>query len=262
MLGKLMKYDLKSVFKVLIIFYILGIIFAVLTRIFLNIDNSLMFYIIGKICSGVTIGMIFNIIINNIFRMWARFRRNLYSDEAYLTHTLPVEKSQLYLSKFLTSIITMINSILVIAFIIFIAYYSKYNITLLKTSLFRISTAYNIKIYRFIITTFIVFFLEIATIIQAGFNGIILGYRATSNKIIHSVIIGFISYTISQIICLLFIYVVAFFDNNLMNLFISNNVGFETVQLVIYLAILVYSLIIGGYYIINNKIFCKGVNIE
>ena len=64
MLGKLIKYDFKNNFKFLIIFYILALFFAVLTRIFLNIDDSFILNIIGKVCSGTTIAMIFNILFN------------------------------------------------------------------------------------------------------------------------------------------------------------------------------------------------------
>ena len=40
MLKKLLKYDLQNVNKVLVIFYSLSLFFAILTRIFLSIDNS------------------------------------------------------------------------------------------------------------------------------------------------------------------------------------------------------------------------------
>ena len=55
MLKKLLKYDLKWSYKALIIFYILSIIFAILTRIFLNIHEGILFSIIGKIMQGITI---------------------------------------------------------------------------------------------------------------------------------------------------------------------------------------------------------------
>ena len=125
MLKKLLKYDIKSINKVLVVFYCLSLFFALLTRLFLYIDNSFIMSVIGKICSGTTIAMIFNIIINNLMRSWVRFKSNFYGDESYLTHTLPVNKKTLYLSKFLTSIITLFFSMLVICFSLFIAYYSK-----------------------------------------------------------------------------------------------------------------------------------------
>ena len=100
MLKKLLKYDLKNNFKILIIFYGLSIFFAVLTRILFSIENSFIIDIIAKISSGVTISMIFNIIINNIMGLWGRTRNNFYGDESYLTHTLPVDRKTLYLSKY------------------------------------------------------------------------------------------------------------------------------------------------------------------
>ena len=114
MLTKLLKYDIKTINKVLIIFYGLSIFFSVLTRIFFMIDNSVIMNVIAHICSGATISMIFNILINNLMRLWVRFKQNLYGDEAYLTHTLPVTKKQLYLSKFIISITSLLISVLVI----------------------------------------------------------------------------------------------------------------------------------------------------
>ena len=110
MLRKLLKYDLKSIFKVLIIFYILAMLFGVLTRVFFSFENSLMLQILGEIAQGAAISMMCSTLINNIMRMWVRFKAHFYSDESYLTHTLPVEKSTHYLSKILTTIINLFTS--------------------------------------------------------------------------------------------------------------------------------------------------------
>ena len=69
MLKKLLKYDLENIFKFLVIFYSLGIFFAVLTRLFFSIENSFVMNIIGQICNGVTITMVANILINNLMRL-------------------------------------------------------------------------------------------------------------------------------------------------------------------------------------------------
>ena len=123
MLTKLLKYELKDRVKNLTAFYIIAIVFAVLTRLFFMIENSLVFEIIAKFCSGVTISMMFNIIINNVLRFWVRFRQTMYGDESYLTHTLPVNKSTLYSSKMISGLITMIISVLVIVVSMVVAYY-------------------------------------------------------------------------------------------------------------------------------------------
>ena len=107
MLKKLLKYDLENIFKFLIIFYSLALFFAILTRIFFSIDNSLVMNLLGHVTSGTAISMMCSIVINNLMRLWVRFKSNFYGDESYLTHTLPVDKKTLYLSKTLSSILTI-----------------------------------------------------------------------------------------------------------------------------------------------------------
>ena len=104
MLGKLLKYDLKWCFNPLVVFYILAIIFSIITRIIESVDQTLILLIMDKICSGVVIAMLINILINCLMRNWVRFERNIYKDESYLTHTLPVSKNKIYLSKILTTL--------------------------------------------------------------------------------------------------------------------------------------------------------------
>ena len=64
MLKKLLKYDLKYIYKVLVVFYILVIFFAIFTRFMLYKDIAII-KIFGQVCSGITISMIISIIINN-----------------------------------------------------------------------------------------------------------------------------------------------------------------------------------------------------
>jgi len=172
-----LKYDLQNVYKVLIVFYFLSLFFSILTRIFLSIENSFIMDIIGKICSGTTIAMIFNILINNLMRLWVRFKNNFYCDESYLTHTLPIEKKILYLSKILTSIITLFSSTLVICLSLFIAYYSKENIELIKNFLLPLAQVYDSTVVTIVLSFIFVYFLEIMNMLESGYVGIVLGHR-------------------------------------------------------------------------------------
>ena len=125
MLGKLLKYDLKWTYKGVIVFYILSIVFSIIGRLFSEIDNSLIFNVLGQICIGAAVSMVVNVLINNFIRVWVRFIRNCYKDESYLTHTLPVSKKTIFLSKVLSAIITMITSAVIIVVCLAICYYSK-----------------------------------------------------------------------------------------------------------------------------------------
>ena len=263
MIKKLLKYDLQNIFKLLIVFYNLAIFFAILTRIFLNIENSFIMNIIGKICSGTTIAMIINILINNILRLWVRFKNNFYGDESYLTHTLPVEKKTLYLSKIIASIITLFTSFVVIGLTVSIAYYSKENIELLKDILLPLANAYGSTIITILMAFLFIFFLQFVNILQSGYTGVILGHRHNSTKIGCSVLIGFATYIGTQLIALALLFLIAIFNKEFMNLFITNEViSVEMIRMIIYIAIIMYTLIIIGGYFLNLKLFKKGVNVD
>lgn len=265
MLGKLLKYDIKKIDKFLLIFYTLALIFSLLTRIFLNISTSFVLGIVGQICSAFTIAMIASILINNIMRLWIKFKNTLYDDESYLTHTLPVDRKTIYLSKIIISIITMLVSMIVIALTLFIAYYSKENIKWIKDILIPLANIYNQSILGIITLFLIVFFTEMINILQVGYTGIILGHKMSNNKVGYSVAFGFIIYLISQVLTLLTAFIFALLNKDLMNLFITDTktvLSIEMIKNLGYICITIYLIIFVITSIINIKLLKNGVNIE
>ena len=102
MLGKLIKYDLKSLNRFLVMIHALLLLTALLIRYFLTgqinsstPQNSLLLalsitlYVLILIAVSFATAIIITI----------RFYKNLFSDEGYLTHTLPVTRGQHLLSK-------------------------------------------------------------------------------------------------------------------------------------------------------------------
>lgn len=263
MLKKLLKYDVENIFKFLFVFYGLSLFFAVLTRLFLGINDSFIINIIGQVCSGITISMIFNIIINNLLRLWVRFKSNFYGDEAYLTHTLPIEKKTLYFSKALTGVVTLFVSVVVIGITLFIAYYSKENIEMLKNVLLGVANAYGSTVLKILLAFMFVFFLQFANILQAGFSGILLGHKMNNMKMAFSVLYGFGVYMLTQLFALLMIFIVALFNDDMMNLFFTTTViNIDMFKMIIYLAIVIYAISLVGVYLVNSKLFKKGVNVD
>lgn len=262
MLGKLLKYDLKNVFKVLSIFYSITFLFAILTRIFLSFDNSLVLNVIGKICSGTTISMFFNIIINNIIRVWVRFAQNFYKDEAYLTHTLPVKRSLIYISKVFASIIAMFTSVTVITVSLFIAYYSKENFEILKNLVSQVANLLDSSVYAFIIAVLFVLFLEFVNALGCGFTGIIIGHKMNSAKTGFSVLFGCITYFISQGIVLLLCFIIALFNKDLLSIFTTNTINIDIIKPFILITSILYIVIIIANMFINILLLKKGVDID
>ena len=84
MLGKLIKYDLKWIYKNLIIFYSLAFIFAVIGRGLSLVDNSTIIDFLSKFSCGISVSLLFSILINNLMRVWARCVQNIYKDGVYI----------------------------------------------------------------------------------------------------------------------------------------------------------------------------------
>lgn len=263
MLKKILKYDLENIFKFLIIFYSLAIVFAVFTRVFFSIDNSFIINILGQIATGATIAMIANILINNLMRAWVRFGQSLYKDESYLTHTLPVEKKTIYSSKIITAFTALLVSFIVIIITLIVAYYSKENIEFIEKLLLPIAKIYDSNIISFLLVIGLILFLEIVNMLQAGFTGIILGHRKNNNKNGFSIIFGLITYILTQIFVLLISFITALFNKDIMNLFITNDmINMNAFKSIILIAIIAYSLSIIICYFINIKLLKKGVNVD
>ena len=119
MLGKLIKYDLKSMNRFLIILHAFLLLIAVLLRVFVTSriqlqtdEGSLLFafailaYVLA--ITGIAFGTAIVIAV--------RFYKNLFSDEGYLTWTLPITPGTHLLAKTISgSIWSFIDNVLVFA---------------------------------------------------------------------------------------------------------------------------------------------------
>ncbi len=263
MLGKLLKYDLRNVYKPLIVFYSLAVFFSLLTRGFLAVEDSFIMNIIGKICSGVTISMFFNIIINNILGMWARIRRNLYGYESYLVHTLPATRGEVYLAKSIAAVVSLLSSIAVILLTLFTAYYSKDNMDILKGFLSTLASGIDSSVAAFVLILFAEFFVQLLSAFFCGFAGIVLGHRRSTGKVVYSVVFGFGIYMLSQILALGIFFIFALVNPDIMNLFTSSTlVSAEAVKGMLIYAIPTYAALGTLIATLGYIFFKKGVNVD
>lgn len=109
MLGKLMKYEIKSCGRIFFPFYIMVLVFSMIAALFINFDNYehdfSMVYIIGML---VVFALFVSAIVLTILLIVQRFSKSLLEEEGYLMFTLPVSEKTLVLSKFLTSLLFII----------------------------------------------------------------------------------------------------------------------------------------------------------
>lgn len=264
MLSKLLKYDLKYMLKNMSIFYILSIFFAITTRILFNMDQSVIINIIGQISLGCMFSMVGSILINTMMRSWVRFRDSLYKDEAYLTHTLPVTKNELYNSKLIQTLIFFFIGFTIILLSLFITYYSKDNWIVITNYINTITTGLNMSTLFFVTIIIILIFLEVFNAIQCGFLGMILGYKKNNGKLGYSVLFGFILYLIAQTLVLALVFIYGLFDPAIMELFktVTISIDVNVFKSLAIVSSILYLIIIFAMSIVCKKLLNKGVNIE
>lgn len=229
MLLKLIKYDLKYIFKAASIFAIIflaSIVFYNLTGydiITITEGQGESLKIVGETYSRPAIflvlhGLFYNIIYISlvgliliaIIRIWQRFKTNFYSDEAYLTHTLPVSRNTLWAAKVCSAFLTIISIILIATIGGLILSLARDGLQLLQSLGMVTGCASCIRKYYHVEPQNISFYLIFASLILTqlmftvlcGFTGIILGYRTNIHQGIRSLLTGFTIYILAAVILL------------------------------------------------------------
>lgn len=267
MLKKLIKYDLIWINKILVFFYVIAFVFAIIGRLLSLIENSIFFDILSKICNGITISFVINAIVNGIIRSWVRFVNNCYKDESYLTHTLPISKTQIYFSKFISSILTIAIAGVFAIGSLAICYAGPELVKLIK-QVFNFAETQNVNITLIIFLIVTLLIVELITMISVGFIGIIIGNRYNSKKFLKSVIAGFSCYMGITFIFLIFILIASIFNVNLKTfIFDSSNLASLSITsqfvvniLIVFIILYILAIVLINYF--ANKLFNKGVNID
>lgn len=122
MLGKLLKYDFRSMLKQFAILWPAALAVALLNRIFFsfNLDSYRTGTIIQVLTMILYIAILMGMFVLAVVFVVQRFYKGLLGDEGYLMHTLPVVSWQLIASKILCAVVVTVVSIITAMASIFI----------------------------------------------------------------------------------------------------------------------------------------------
>ena len=261
MLGKLFKYDFKWMSKVTYVYVLILIVISIALKIVESVDQTFLLVILDKILVSMFISCIVSILLTSTIRIWARFINNFYKDESYLTHTLPVTKNDLFNSKVLAGICSLLLSALVIVACLALVFINKESLESLKMMWDSLVAAYNsVFAVLFVVGLVLLIILEIIYIMMAGILGITIGHRSNNFKMVKSIAVGLISYGLLSAMSLGVIAIVS----KLINYDIIGN-GFPSMNYLIgvggagLLVYLIYDIV---YYLVAKKVFNKGVNVD
>jgi len=261
MLKKLIKYDIKRMSKILIYFYACSIILAGITRL-INIGKDIQIQnIIGMVFAGFTYSAIINIIVNTFVHIIRVFITNFYKDQSYLTHTLPIKKDKLLLSKYLSSLIVTFCSVLVCFLSLFIMLYSQDFMTALNTIISAVVINLNISSELFVVLIVLVIFTQVCALMSFAFTAIVKGNSYNRKRGLK----GFIWFLIFYLGCMmttLLTAVIIFAINGNISELLSEQLSQGSFITLIVIALITYIFYSISFYFVCRKEFNKGVNVD
>ena len=261
MLGKLIKYDLKWINKAIYVYSVVLLLVAIAVKIVESIDQTLFLVIVDKILSGTFIATAISMSITCIMRIWSRFITNIYKDESYLTHTLPITKSQIFNSKVIAGLLSILMTTLVIIACVAIVALNENTIDSLKIMYDSLVQTYNgTYAVLFIIGIVLLIALEIIFFMISGIFGIVVGHSFNNYKMLISIIVGILSYCLLSTVSLIIMGILS----EVADFEIVNNAfpSLRTLKIMGFTSIGIYLLFNLSYYFIAKKILNRGVNVD
>lgn len=261
MLSKLLKRDLKRNMRWMWILFVSTIAIAGITRGCKELGKNLAFFnILGIFFDSVFYALAVNVLLQPFLRNFLNFKTSFYSDESYLTHTLPVTKSQLISSKYITALIEMLcgfTSLITSILILFISPTFFDTLKLLLSTVIIGNFNIGLVIALFILLVIVEFLMFLSII----FFGIVMAYKSKDRRVLKAFLISAATAFISLSVLSIFMIIVLLLNGvNLASttLVMSNNVFLS----VVLTGIVVYSVITIVLYFITKREFNKGVNID
>ena len=262
MLTKLLKKDLKADFARPLILFALAVVASLISRGMAELGKTIAFFRIANIViQSIVYTLIGNVIVQSFIMPLVNFGKTMYGDESYLTHTLPVKKSEIILSKTISASIVMTCSLFVSLFCVFILAFSKTNVELIKGFIATVFGGYStigiITIAVFLIVFEMVFYYMI---IQSA---IILCNRKNEKRVVWAIIYIIIEEFIMVFVSLAAISVIFACFGELNSLF-SETPAFSPELLLTSLCVsmVLYVIAIVLVYFVNIKLLKKGVNVD
>lgn len=116
MLGKLIRYDSKVQFKFIGSLFIVSLFISLVAGfggyLYEVCPDVMLVKIFKMLTLGFSVLVVVAMVFANAIYVVMYFRKNIFRDEGYLMHTLPVTETQLFFSKFLTGTLCIYLSVI------------------------------------------------------------------------------------------------------------------------------------------------------
>ncbi len=212
MLGKLMKYEWKATWKLLIPLNLFIVVMSVLAYTTVQLkffeSNNDLVIMTGTLLLLAYVLSMFVISIVTVIYLIYRFYTSVYGDEGYLLHTLPVDKHHIIVSKAVVSVSWVILNIFLIylSVLFLISTQGRFSRTIVDGFEFYIDTLNNynrIDTFGIFMTLITSFFALLARVLKIT-ACISLGQLSSNHKVLSSIGFYYAIYIVQRMFTLLY----------------------------------------------------------
>ena len=215
MLGKLIKYDIKSMNRFLIVIHAFLLILTLLIRIFVSgplFSNESYLDTPQFGCAvGILIALYIILMVAAYFATYLivaiRFYKHLFSDQGYLTHTLPVTKGQHLLAKTISGSLWGIIDMLLIFLSLFIIFATPEVVQIFRENAAELRTALgftgangNISLGMVLAALALFTLLGIISSVIMLYASVAIGQMASGHRVLGAVVSYFVMTTLLSIV--------------------------------------------------------------
>lgn len=219
MLGKLFKHEFKDTAKLMLLIYSMFIAITLIGTLVLSNDaiqnsESTPINIILAVLMIFYMLSIFALFIITYVYMCVHFYKTMYSDQGYLTHTLPVKSSTLFHVKLFTSLVWMVCSMALMILSIFLlvigASHGEIFSAEVAAELHQMSLEFEQEI-GFPMSTFWIhmllsILLSCFTYLLWVFTSASVGQLFSQYKVVAAIVTGVVLYFVEQIISVIIMF--------------------------------------------------------
>lgn len=207
--------------------------------------------------------------------IWHRFRINFYSDETYLTHTLPISRRTLWKAQVLSALIVFVSVLVIVALNFLILFLTRPGQQFLESLglIGGCSRCYGEYYYiellspAFYLSLIFVILAEFMFLAFCGMFGLILSNHLGKNR---ALLFGIGIYMLGNILLLGLVFLIGNFDSDLLKIFEqSQTIGTPESTLGLSFAAraltyigTIYTCYNLALYFVNQKLLNRGINLE
>lgn len=269
MVRKLFKHEFLALARLFIPVYAIFIAMSVFGRVLQFFESDSMVYsIISTFSLIVYFVAVFAVILLTMIFCVIRFYKNLFTNEGYLTFTLPTTPTKLILVKLVTATAFEIATVLTVLFSLSILTMGEAYSEIVKAAVYLLKILeghLGVHLWLYIFEIIVALILATGTGLLLYYSCITVGQMFRKNRILAAVGVYFAYYIINQIISTIITIIVSFGINEQLMEKIAAFVGAHMIGSIhtVLLTVMAFSLALSAvYFFIIRFIIKRKLNLE